>query len=145
MKIEPFLFADEKYITLPIYCITDFFFNLNLVLVGLSVFYSTKLNIVQCITFLFQIAAHVLWFGYNIKEAIDARRLHHQLIPQQAYYEPDFPQVKNKPSINTMNNRSCVQDSVFPSKYFLQLETLEHYGVGTRLPQQNRVVNYSKS
>ncbi|XP_062590015.1 glutathione hydrolase 1 proenzyme-like [Saccostrea cucullata] len=37
------------------------------------------------------VAAHVLWFGDNIKEAIDARRLHHQLIPQTVYHEPDFP------------------------------------------------------
>ncbi|XP_061163773.1 glutathione hydrolase 1 proenzyme-like [Saccostrea echinata] len=37
------------------------------------------------------VAAHVLWFGDNIKEAIDARRLHHQLIPQIVYHEPDFP------------------------------------------------------
>jgi gamma-glutamyltranspeptidase len=42
---------------------------------------------------LIQIAAHVLWFGYNIKEAVDARRLHHQLIPQLTYHEPDFPEV----------------------------------------------------
>ncbi|XP_078324232.1 glutathione hydrolase 1 proenzyme-like isoform X2 [Crassostrea virginica] len=40
------------------------------------------------------VAAHALWFGYNIKEAIDARRLHHQLIPQTTFYEPDFPQKR---------------------------------------------------
>ncbi|XP_064616160.1 glutathione hydrolase 1 proenzyme-like [Liolophura sinensis] len=38
------------------------------------------------------VMAYVLWFGDNIKQAIDERRLHHQLLPAQAYYEQDFPQ-----------------------------------------------------
>ncbi|KAJ8313340.1 hypothetical protein KUTeg_009126 [Tegillarca granosa] len=37
-------------------------------------------------------AARVLWFGENIKQAIDSRRLHHQLLPPFISYEPEFPQ-----------------------------------------------------
>lgn len=129
MKIELFFFVDEKYIILFIYCIIDFFFNLNLVLVGLLVFYLIKLNIVQCIIFFFQIAVYVLWFGYNIKEVIDVRRLYYQFILQEVYYELDFFQVKNKFLINIMDSRSCVQDFVFLFKYLFRFEILEYYGV----------------
>lgn len=132
MKIELFFFVDEKYIILFIYCIIDFFFNLNLVLVELLVFYLIKLNIVQCIIFFFQIAVYVLWFGYNIKEVIDVRRLYYQFILQQVYYEFDFFQVKNKFLINIMDSRSCVQDFVFLFKYLFRFEILEYYGVGIR-------------
>ncbi|XP_057325010.1 scoloptoxin SSD14-like [Microplitis mediator] len=31
-----------------------------------------------------------LWRGYNIKEAVDARRLHHQLLPMRLEAEPNF-------------------------------------------------------
>ncbi|XP_024887153.1 glutathione hydrolase 1 proenzyme-like [Temnothorax curvispinosus] len=34
-----------------------------------------------------------LWFGYDIKEAIDARRLHHQLLPMNIQNEKNFCQV----------------------------------------------------
>jgi hypothetical protein len=41
-----------------------------------------------------------LWLGQTIKEAIDGRRIHHQLAPMHVSYEPDFSQVikeeKNK-------------------------------------------------
>lgn len=63
--------------------------------------------------FFFKIAVYVLWFGYNIKEVIDVRRLYYQFILQEVYYELDFFQVKNKFLINIMDNRSCVQDFVF--------------------------------
>ena len=35
-----------------------------------------------------------LWFDKNIKEAIDAERLHHQLLPMQVIYDIGFDQVK---------------------------------------------------
>ncbi|XP_071111338.1 scoloptoxin SSD14-like [Haliotis cracherodii] len=36
------------------------------------------------------VAARVLWLGDNIKQAIDARRLHHQLLPPFISFEPEF-------------------------------------------------------
>lgn len=35
----------------------------------------------------------VLWFGETIKQAIDAARLHHQLLPPYVYAETEFPKV----------------------------------------------------
>ena len=34
-----------------------------------------------------------LWFGWGIKEAIDHRRLHHQLLPKEIQAEDGFPEV----------------------------------------------------
>jgi len=33
-----------------------------------------------------------LWLNQDIKQSIDARRIHHQLAPMQVSYEPEFPQ-----------------------------------------------------
>jgi hypothetical protein len=41
-----------------------------------------------------------LWLGQTIKEAIDGRRIHHQLAPMQVSYEPDFSQVNKEEQIN---------------------------------------------
>jgi gamma-glutamyltranspeptidase len=35
----------------------------------------------------------VLWFRETIKQAIDAARLHHQLLPPYVSAEPEFPKV----------------------------------------------------
>lgn len=35
----------------------------------------------------------ILWMGKNVKEAIDDRRIHHQLLPNSIEYEPEFPQA----------------------------------------------------
>lgn len=37
------------------------------------------------------ISMRVLWFGETIKQAIDAARLHHQLLPPYVYAETEFP------------------------------------------------------
>ena len=34
-----------------------------------------------------------VWFGETIKEAIDSRRMHHQLFPMEFQYENGFPMV----------------------------------------------------
>ena len=39
------------------------------------------------------ISTRVLWFKENVKQAIDALRLHHQLIPEILYYEKGMPKV----------------------------------------------------
>jgi hypothetical protein len=43
-----------------------------------------------------QAAMRNLWLGQTIKEAIDGRRIHHQLAPMQVSYEPDFSQVNKE-------------------------------------------------
>lgn len=35
-----------------------------------------------------------LWFGEGLGEAIEERRLHHQLFPMAIQYEPDFDKVR---------------------------------------------------
>lgn len=35
---------------------------------------------------------HNLWLGDDIKESIDFRRIHHQLVPMEVVYELDYPQ-----------------------------------------------------
>ena len=41
----------------------------------------------------FQAILHNLWLDVNIKDAIDAKRIHHQLMPMQVDWEKEFPQV----------------------------------------------------
>jgi hypothetical protein len=43
-----------------------------------------------------QAAMRNLWLGQTIKEAIDGRRIHHQLAPMHVSYEPDFSQVNKE-------------------------------------------------
>lgn len=43
------------------------------------------------------VAIRNLWFGEDIKQAIDGPRLHHQLYPDQISYEKNFPK-------NLLNN-----------------------------------------
>ena len=40
-----------------------------------------------------QVASRVLWFGENIKQAIDALRIHHQLLPPRISYETGIDKV----------------------------------------------------
>ena len=57
----------------------------------------TPLKTIQLIMYYFvnlQIIMRVLWFGETIKQAIDAARIHHQLLPPHIYYESAFPEVK---------------------------------------------------
>ena len=42
---------------------------------------------------LIQVATRVLWLGENIKEAIDALRIHHQLLPPTISYEIGIEKV----------------------------------------------------
>ncbi|CAF1456445.1 unnamed protein product, partial [Didymodactylos carnosus] len=44
-------------------------------------------------TTLAQVAMQNLWFNHNIKEAIDAPRVHHQLLPQELLAEEGFDKV----------------------------------------------------
>lgn len=41
----------------------------------------------KIITAVVEVMARVLWFNQNIKEAIDAPRFHHQLVPNVLQYE----------------------------------------------------------
>jgi hypothetical protein len=54
-----------------------------------------------------QAAMRNLWLGQTIKEAIDGRRIHHQLAPMHVSYEPDFSQV-NKELKNKSNEANVV-------------------------------------
>ena len=35
------------------------------------------------------------FLGFNLKEAIDSRRVHHQLMPMEVRYEKDIDRVRN--------------------------------------------------
>ena len=48
----------------------------------------------KCFFFFKQALIRNLWFGENIKEAIDSYRIHHQLMPMNFQYESGFPKVK---------------------------------------------------
>lgn len=41
------------------------------------------------------VAINNLWFGKDIKQSVDARRVHHQLFPMTFMYEQGFNQVRN--------------------------------------------------
>lgn len=41
-----------------------------------------------------------LWFGENIKEAVDAPRMHHQVYPMNIYYEYGTLQVSATLQLN---------------------------------------------
>lgn len=43
---------------------------------------------------IFQTIMRSLWFGENIKEAVDAPRIHHQLYPMEIMYEYGVLQVR---------------------------------------------------
>lgn len=43
-----------------------------------------------------EVAARVLWFGQDIKAAIDAPRFHHQLLPNVLEYQKGFSEVSNE-------------------------------------------------
>lgn len=43
-----------------------------------------------------QVIIRNLWYGQNIKEAIDSSRIHHQLYPMAFIYESAFPQVRKR-------------------------------------------------
>ncbi len=45
---------------------------------------------------IFQISADILWFGKSMKEAVQLRRLHHQLVPNAVKYEEGYDQVRKQ-------------------------------------------------
>ena len=58
-----------------------------------------------------------LWFGEDIKTAIDANRLHHQLAPMEVAYEEGTDEVIFTKSLFKVTSRSFVgffpQDSIY--------------------------------
>lgn len=63
----------------------------------------------KIITAVAQVAIKALWMDVNIKDAIDERRVHHQLYPQDAQLEEGFNAVSNEIlliSLNNINNYS---------------------------------------
>lgn len=48
---------------------------------------------VRIISTVAQVAARVIFMGENLKEATDAPRMYHQLLPYEATYEKCFPKV----------------------------------------------------
>lgn len=40
------------------------------------------------------VAAHNLWFGTSLEDAVAGRRIHHQLYPMVLSYEEKFSQVR---------------------------------------------------
>lgn len=47
----------------------------------------------KIISSLAEIIARVIWFGDDIKQAIDAQRIHNQLVPNVLVYQEDIDQV----------------------------------------------------
>ncbi|XP_063439814.1 glutathione hydrolase 1 proenzyme-like [Mytilus trossulus] len=70
------------------------------------------------------ITMRVLWFKETIKQAIDAARLHHQLLPPYIYYESEFPKhfveglrnlghnITDKPAFRTDANGVTTQNGL---------------------------------
>jgi hypothetical protein len=60
-----------------------------------------------------------LWFGENLKEAIDSYRIHHQLLPMNFQYESGFPKVRK---IQTKNSNNSIHSIQFDSEYCGEFE-----------------------
>ncbi|XP_022108894.1 gamma-glutamyltranspeptidase 1-like isoform X2 [Acanthaster planci] len=64
-----------------------------------------------------QISADALWYGRNIKESIQRRRIHHQFIPNNVTYEPGYDQaiidgLRAKGNYPYESTRGCVVQGI---------------------------------
>lgn len=54
----------------------------------------------RIISIVAQVAARVLSLNQSLSEAIAAPRFHNQLLPDETFYEPEHPKVRNQLIIN---------------------------------------------
>ena len=57
---------------------------------------------------IFQVALHNLYFGLDLKTAVDTPRLHHQLLPNEIRYEDGFDEVCFGYVIPMIHHRSAL-------------------------------------
>jgi gamma-glutamyltranspeptidase/glutathione hydrolase/leukotriene-C4 hydrolase len=75
----------------------------------------------RIITATAQLVMRLLWFGQNVREAIESPRLHHQLIPFYSEYEPGFPRpilqklIDRGQNFSTMGTFSTAATAIFRS------------------------------
>lgn len=72
----------------------------------------------------------MLWFGENPKEAVDALRLHHQLIPEVLRYDADMPDL----ILNALREKGDTNQTVYDAGTFSAVQAIQIDGDGTRWP-----------